>query len=419
MRISGPKTSGSSIRSRLLLARLAALVGVALVGAAPLGAQRDTSAGGSGSRSTPPALAPAPGPSIVEGRVVRPAVTGEVPVPAVYVTLHRVGPDSAGPLDSMRTDGYGRYHFTYRRFGDPTALYFAASVYNGIAYFSTPFRGGAVRGDDAEIVVFDTTTHPVRFTTQGHHVVVGAPRPTGLRDIVEVYEVSNDTVVTAIGRDSLTPVWSAPLPRGATNFIAGQGDVSPSALQRRGDSVVLLAPFSPGVKQLSFSYALDGRSFPLDFTLDRQNGLLEVLLEEPGAQVRSPSLRSQGNATTQGRTFKRFLAQNPPAGERVRIDVPSTAFAARSTLVAAVAVGIALAMIAALWVAYRRGAATRPSTPRTQREESVATLASAIAALDARREANDPSLSGADYDAERAALKARLAAKLAEGASPA
>jgi len=396
--------------------RAAVLLGAALFGAAPLGAQRDTSAApGAGT----PSLAPAPGPSLVEGRVVRPVVTGETPVPGVWVTIHRVGPDSAGPLDSMRTDRYGRYRFTYRRFGDPAALYFAASVYNGIAYFSSPFRGGAVKGDDAEIVVFDTTTHPVRYTIQGHHLVIGAPRPTGLRDIVEVYEVSNDTVVTAIGRDSLTPVWSAPMPKGAIGFTAGQGDVSASSLQRRGDSVVLLAPFSPGVKQLSFSYALDQRAFPWEFTLDRQNGLLEVLLEEPGASVRSPSLRSQGNATTQGRTFKRFLAQNPPAGERVRIDVPSTAFAARSTLVTAVAVGIMLAMIGALWVAYRRGRVIRPPTTRTQPEESVATLASAIAALDARREANDPSLSSADYDAERAALKARLAARLADGTSPA
>ena len=396
--------------------RAAVLLGAALFGAAPLGAQRDTSAApGAGT----PSLAPAPGPSLVEGRVVRPVVTGETPVPGVWVTIHRVGPDSAGPLDSMRTDRYGRYRFTYRRFGDPAALYFAASVYNGIAYFSSPFRGGAVKGDDAEIVVFDTTTHPVRYTIQGHHLVIGAPRPTGLRDIVEVYEVSNDTVVTAIGRDSLTPVWSAPMPKGAIGFTAGQGDVSASSLQRRGDSVVLLAPFSPGVKQLSFSYALDQRAFPWEFTLDRQNGLLEVLLEEPGASVRSPSLRSQGNATTQGRTFKRFLAQNPPAGERVRIDVPSTAFAARSTLVTAVAVGFMLAMIGALWVAYRRGRVIRPPTTRTQPEESVATLASAIAALDARREANDPSLSSADYDAERAALKARLAARLADGTSPA
>ena len=54
---------------------------------------------------------------------------------------------------------------------------------------------------------------------------------------------------------------------------------------------------------------------------------------------------------------------------------------------------------------------------RTLPEENVATLASAIAALDARRDASDPSLSSAAYDAERAALKARLAAKLADGAS--
>jgi len=415
LRTSGPKTSGSSIRKRLRLAHAAGLLVAALFGAASLGAQRDTSAAAPGAAA--PSLAPAPGPSLVEGRVVRPASTGEVPVPGVWVTIHRVGPDSAGPLDSMRTDGYGRYHFTYRRFGEPSALYFAASVYDGIAYFSSPFRGGAVKGDDAEIVVFDTTTSPVRFTVQGHHLVVSAPRPTGLRDIVEVYEVSNDTVVTAIGRDSLTPVWTAPLPKGATNFAAGQGDVSASSLQRRGDSVVLLAPFSPGVKQLSFSYALDASAFPLEFTLDRQNGLLEVLLEEAGAQVRAPSLRSQGNATTQGRTFKRFLAQNPPAGEKVRIDVPSSAFAARTTLVTAVAVGIALAMIVALWVAYRRGRALRPSATPAPAEDSVATLASAIAALDARHDANDPSLSRADYDAERAALKARLAAKLADGAS--
>ena len=88
-----------------------------------------------------------------------------------------------------------------------------------------------MRGDDAEIVVFDTTTQPVRVTVQGHHLVIGAPRPTGLRDIVEVYELSNDTVVTAVGRDSTTAVWSAPLPAGATNFTAGQGDVAASSIQ--------------------------------------------------------------------------------------------------------------------------------------------------------------------------------------------
>ena len=87
--------------------------------------------------------------------------------------------------------------------------------------------------------------------------------------------------------------------------------------------VKMIAPFAPGVKQLTWSYSLDARAFPLDITLDRANALLEVLIEEPGAQVRAPSLRSQGTATTEGRTFKRFLAQNAPEGEHIRIEVPS------------------------------------------------------------------------------------------------
>jgi len=351
---------------------------------------------------------------------MKPAVTGEVPVPDVVVTVHRVGQDSAGPLDSVRTDRNGRYSLHYRRFGNPEAVYFAASIYRGIAYFSAPLRGAIVRGDDAEIVVFDTTTQPVRLTAQGHHIVVSAPRPTGLRDIVEVWEISNDTVVTAIGRDSLTPVWSAPLPHGATGFAAGQGDVAGSAVQRRGDQVVVLAPFGPGVKQISYTYALDASAFPLMLTLDRANFVLEVLLEEQGAQARAPSLHAQGNATTQGRTFKRFLAQNAPKGEQIRIDVPSNAAAARTTVVTVLAIVFAIAMLVALAIAFRRGRAPRAVYARgvSAQPESVDALAAAIAALDARHEAGDASLSADAYGAERATLKARLASALAARDTP-
>src|SRR5215213_316854 len=359
-RTSAPKTSGSSIPNHARALLLATLVGAGSVRA----------------QSTSRPQLPGSAPSIVEGRVMRPAITGETPVPGIVVTIHRVGPDSSGPIDSMRTDPRGAYRFTYPRSGSPNAIYFAAAVYRGIAYFSAPMRAAVVRGDAAEIVVFDTTTSPVRFTVQGHHLVIGAPRPTGLRDVVEVYEISNDTVVTAVGRDSLAAVWSAPVPRGLTGFTPANGDVSASALRLRDGRVELVAPFSPGVKQLSFTYALDARAFPLEITLDRPN----VLLEVPGAQVHSSSLRAQGSARTQGRTFKRFLAQNAPQGERVRIEVPSTAAAARSTVVIGLLVALALAMLVALWVAYRRGAVrARPTRPAL---ESADSLAAAIAALD-------------------------------------
>ena len=375
---------------------------LALAAAAPLRAQ--------GAPRNPAAVQP---PSIVEGRVVRPAITGEVPVPGIVVTIHRVGPDSSGPIDSMRTDANGAYRFAYRRWGNSDAIYFAAAVYRGIAYFSSPVRAAVVRGDDAEIVVFDTTSTPVRFTVQGHHYVIAAPRPTGVRTIVEVYEISNDTVVTVIGRDSLSAVWSAPLPSGATGFTPASGDVSASAIRARNGRVELAAPFSPGVKQLSFTYSLPASAFPLDITLDRANALLEVLLEEAGAQVRAPSLRAQGTATTEGRTFKRFLAQNAPAGEHVRIEVPSSAAAARSVVVVGLSVAVALSMLGALWIAYRRGAVGQRVVAAPA--ENIDSLAAAIAALDARHDTRDPSLPAEAYNAQRAALKARLAAMLAAG----
>jgi hypothetical protein len=350
--------------------------------------------------------------AVVVGRVVTPGPQREIGIPGVMVTVHRVGADSAGPMDSARTDAGGRYTIRYRRFGSDDAVYFAATLHDGIAYFSSPLRGARANADDAEITVFDTTSAPIPLTVQGHHIVVSAPKPDGGRDIVEVYELSNDTTVTAVGRDSLAPVWSAAIPHGATNFVAGQGDVAPVTLEHRGDRVTLAAAFGPGVKQLSYSYTLPPRAFPLTFGLERTTGVLEVLLEEPGAQVRAVALRSMGEATTQGRSFKRFLAQGAPQGESVRIDVPTTSASLRARVLIGLAVVIALAMIAALARALlRRG--PRGVVPAAAVPDSAESLAAAIAALDARRESGDAALEEEAYARARAALKARLSATLA------
>ena len=355
---------------------------------------------------------PAPVAAVASGRVVTPGTEREIGLAGVMVTVHRVGPDSAGVLDSARSDATGRYTIRYRRFGSDDAVYFAAALHHGIAYFSSPLRGVRATADAAEITVFDTTSAPVTFTVQGHHVVVGAPKPDGGRDIVEVYELSNDTTVTAVGRDSLAPVWSAPIPHDATGFVPGQGDVAPVTLERRGDRVTLAAAFGPGVKQLSFSYTLAPSAFPLHLTVERPTSVLEVLLEEPAAQVRASALRSTGDATTEGRTFKRFVAQGAPQGEVVRIDVPVTSAGTRIGVLIGLALVIALAMAGALARALsrrgRRAAATAVVAPA-----SVESLVAAIAALDARHEAGDASLRDAHYADERAALKARLTAALA------
>jgi hypothetical protein len=351
---------------------------------------------------------------MVLGRVTTPGPTSEVGVPGAVVTVHRVGPDAQGPLDSVRTDATGRFSLKYRRFGSDQALYFAATVYRGIAYFSAPLRPGLTRGDDAAITVFETTTHPVSLTVQGHHIVVSAAGPDGARTVMEVYELSNDTTVTVVGRDSLTPVWSAPIPRAATRFAGGQGDVAASNLAVRDGRVVMNAAFGPGVKQLSYSYSLPERAFPLRFRNERQIVVLEVLLEEPGAQARSASLRSQDTVHTQGHTFKRFLAQGAPAGEELRIDVPTAAAGTRARALIGLTIVFVLAMAAALVRALGRRRPPRDTAAPEVAASRAESLAAAIAALDARHDGGDSTLDRARYAAERAELKAQLAAALAE-----
>ena len=192
--------------------------------------------------------------------------------------------------------------------------------------------------------------------------------------------------------------------------------MAPVTIERRGDRVTLATAFGPGVKQLSYSYTLPPSAFPLTITLERATGVLEVLLEEAAAQARAGTLRAQGEVTTQGRTFKRFLAQGAPQGESLRIDVPVTSAVTRTRVLVGLAIVIALAMIAALVRALR-------GTPWRGRamfvDGSTEALVAAIAALDARHEAGDATLTDARYAEERAALKARLTAALAGVHEPA
>ncbi len=74
----------------------------------------------------------------VSGRIVRPGVRDMEPMRNVWVTLHRVGPDSAGPLDSIKSDARGRYSFKYTRTGSNDAVYFVSASFDGIAYFTSP-----------------------------------------------------------------------------------------------------------------------------------------------------------------------------------------------------------------------------------------------------------------------------------------
>jgi hypothetical protein len=383
---------------------------IALAAPLRLGAQ-----GGDSGVPAPPDT----GPRLVAGRVLRPSGETVLPVAGIWVVLHRVGSDTAGPVDSVRTGRDGSYRFRYRAQADDEALWFVSASYAGIAYFSSPLRAAEVTGDEAQVTVFDTTSATIPLRARGRHIVVSAAAVDGSREMIEVYELSNDTTLTAISSDDRTPTWSAAVPSAAGDFRVGQGDVSPDAIAQTGGRVVAIAPFAPGVKQLSFAYRLPGAAFPLSIPVEGETDVLEVLVEDPTGAVQGAGLTEVEPVTVEGRTFKRFLAQNAPASGVVRVAVATSPARSRTNLyVAVVAIAFGAAMLVALAASFKRRnrptIAARAADATPSPDGPADGLARAIADLDAalaRDELADDER--AQQLTRRAELKRRLAAALA------
>jgi hypothetical protein len=336
-------------------------------------------------------------------------------VDRAWVVLHRVGTDRSGPLDSTRTGRDGNFVIRYAPTGSGDAIYFVSATHDGIAYFSPPLDTAAAV-DDAELAVFDTTSAPVPIHVRGRHVVVASTQDDGTREIVEVYELANDSSVTRVAAGE-SPVWSATLPEDASDIRVGQGDLSGDAIRTDSGRVRVYAPLAPGIKQLSYAYRLDTRSFPLSLPVEGRAAVLEVLLEEPNATAVAPGLQRVDPVTVESRTFNRFLAQDVARGGVLRIDVPRAPFVARRAWIVAMVAAIAAAMTLLLLRAGASGAARRGE--RVTRvsgydERPTQRLAREIAELDARVE-NATQLSEDDraaYARRRAVLKGELASAL-------
>ena len=350
---------------------------------------------------------------LAAGRVTRPSGSGRPEgVAGQWVVLHRVGSDRAGPVDSARSGPDGRFTIRYRPSGATDALYFLSSRYAGIAYFSPPLRAATVRGGDADVIVYDTTTDVSHLSVQGRHFVLSQTRGSGARrEVAEVFELDNDGRQTIVARDSLTPIWSTHLPVEAESASVAPGDVSAGAVVFRRGRAELFAPISPGVRQLVLTYRLKPKAFPLSQPVERPVSVLEVLLEEPRASVEGARLTEVAAAFIEGRSFRRFLAQDVPGNAVIRIDAPVPAQHRQGAMRAVAGIVGALMLFGGIVWLLRRRRSTRDVRPALTHEQLIAD----IAALDSRFE-RDPAPSDdtrAAYMRERASLKERLARALA------
>jgi len=351
----------------------------------------------------------------IAGRVTRPLPGGRTaPVAGEWAVLHRVGADAAAPLDSMRLRADGGYAFRYRAFGDSTAVYFVSTTRGGVSYFTPPTRERAVRGGMADLTVFDTTSASVPITVRGRHLILTAPdtaSPT--RTVIEVYEVSNDSVVTRIAGADGAPTYEVPLPAGVTTVQGGQGDISPDAIRADEGRVRIYAPIAPGIKQFSFSYEIPATQRTYSANVDVDVPVLEVLVEDPRGTATGGELAEVDPVQVEGRPFKRFLAEGTKAPALIDVTMPGADERAASLRVMLVVTAIGAAMLLGLGMSVMRRGPRAFGGARTSNPEA---LAAEIAALDAAfDQVSEPTeQQRAEHYIKRAQLKGRLSAALAK-----
>ncbi len=374
------------------------------------------------------------GPRTVEGRVRTPAPrggdsTGMAPVRKAWVTLHRVGKDSAGPIDSVRTGESGQYRLSWKPFGADDAVYFASVTAGGIAYFTAPLREINSRADAAEITVFDTTTRAFPLSVKGRHLIIGALDSSDLRTIIEVFELSNDSLRTLVAAEGAapSPTWSLKIPLAAQDVRVTEGEIAADAFAYANGRVSIFAPIAPGLKQFAFSYKLPASSFPITYRAELGAVVFEVLLEEPQGTVFGPGFAAVDPVTLENRNFRRFLAQDMKPNAELTIELPTTRTPGRNLYIAGLLVAIGFLMLLVLSRAMQRRTAGRVRTavsPNAIRSMVIARapetpladrLAQEIAALDATfaKHATPSASMQAAYDERRRELKEALAEALA------
>ncbi|HEX9565783.1 MAG TPA: hypothetical protein VF981_17520 [Gemmatimonadaceae bacterium] len=350
----------------------------------------------------------------VEGRVLRGGPGNPEPLGGQFVVLHRISADSAGPVDSMRTPASGQYRFRYR-LASTSAMYIVSSRYAGVAYFTAPLRAATVAGPDADLLVFDTTSRAFPLTVRGRHFVVSPPDPSGVRRVVDVFEVANDSSRTLVVGSGTDATWRARMPDGVRDPRSSRGDLPPDAIRFSGGSASLAVPFPPGSRQIVLTYGVPAGA-PVTIPVDDPTASLEVLVEGSGVEVSGASLAVEPSVTMEGRTFQRYVASSVNAGASFTVQWGGGGGlggrAGRVALPALAAVAVAAGLVFGRRNRSADLAAARPPAPAVSEAES---LAGAIAALDDTYsvDARQDAASQARYRERRDAMKSRLVAALA------
>jgi len=355
------------------------------------------------------------GPLVLAGRALRMTLGGDsVPFAGAWIVGHHVDAERQGPVDSVRSDAGGRFRIVVRR-PDTAGVYVVSTRYRDIGYFGVPVPAADRAGAAAvTLVVYDTSAQGPALTVLLRHVVLTSPEADGSHRVLDIFQVHNPGTTTRVAPDTNQATWRTRLPAGIADFVLGESDISPAAVRRIGDELLVDAPFPPGDKQVLVTYTLPRDAREVRIPLDQATARLDILVEDGTTSAAGPGVQAGPPLEIQGRRFRRFGAERVAAGTQVTLRLrPVTDAGRRFAWLIVVAAGLALG--AGVFLVLRRRGTTPAAAPPAAAERPDA-LAARIAALDERfdgRQAETAPEEWRRYTAQRAELKERLRAALA------
>ena len=332
--------------------------------------------------------------------------------------LHEVGLRGGRPVDSVLTDRNGEYQLASPT-RDSTAGYLVSVEHDGIGYFSEPFAVHDQASVSAsKVVVYDTSYTRPDITVLERHVIIRSPNADGTRRVLELIGLGNGGFLTRITDDSTRPVWQGAIPSEAIQFEVGQSDVSPQTIFRSGDSVAVVAPLSPGNKQILITYLLPGSVDALAIPVDHPVRDMNIMLEDTSATIGEGPFRLTGIEELERVSLFRYNAAEVDPGTPITVQFAGTPFAIADLWWILVPIEALMLVGVLYWWLKRQPAPVAAAAPADTDAER---LAHQIAQMDLAYEANRETMSAEErdgYKRNRAALKARLTVKLATEKEP-
>ncbi|HET7276237.1 MAG TPA: carboxypeptidase-like regulatory domain-containing protein [Longimicrobiaceae bacterium] len=280
-------------------------------------------------------------------------VKGGAPIAGVDVTLHRVSRDTSGAVAESVTGPEGRFSFELPP-PDPTGftVYFAAADYGSVPYYGPPIHSGDPT-DGYEVAVYDTTSS-LSVASQIRTVrrdVVMLPDQIGGWEVNEVVRILNPTSTTLISANAM-PTWEFQIPAEATDFQAGEGEISAEQVRTMGERVMLVTPLPPGTRELFLRYRLPAGTQSMELPVSHATDSLNLFVRQPSPALEIVGLEKTDLVSVEDERFLQYSATELEAADEITIGWEDPRPALDPVLAATAVLGLSL--LVGSWVAFRR-----------------------------------------------------------------